>query len=108
MRITTGVELADRDATPDFAQRDRAVAKARDVFPFGDPVAEPWRGARPTLPDCLPIIGEAPRHKGLYLAFGHQHIGFSTGPSTGEAIAALVAGETPPFDLAPFAPGRYL
>lgn len=108
VRITTGVELADRDATPDFAQRDRAVAKARDVFPFGDPVAEPWRGARPTLPDCLPIIGEAPRHKGLYLAFGHQHIGFSTGPSTGEAIAALVAGEAPPFDLAPFAPGRYL
>jgi D-amino-acid dehydrogenase len=71
-------------------------------------VAGPWRGARPTLPDSLPVIGKAPRHANLYVAFGHQHIGFSTGPSTGTAIAALVAGEAPPFDLAAFAPSRYL
>jgi D-amino-acid dehydrogenase len=108
VRVTTGVELADRDAGSNLAQRDRAVAKAREIFPFEAAVAEPWRGARPTLPDSLPAIGKAPRHANLYVAFGHQHIGFTTGPSTGMAIAALVAGEAPPFDLTAFAPSRYL
>ena len=108
VRVTTGVELTDRDAPSNLAQRDKAVAKAREIFPFEAAVAEPWRGARPTLPDSLPVIGKAPRHANLYVAFGHQHIGFSTGPSTGTAIAALVAGEAPPFDLTAFAPSRYL
>jgi D-amino-acid dehydrogenase len=71
-------------------------------------VGEPWRGARPTLPDSLPMIGAAPRHPSLWLAFGHQHIGFSTGPATGDAIAAMIAGTPPPFDLKPFDPARYL
>jgi len=26
------------------------------------------------------MIGPAPRHAGLWLAFGNQHIGFTTGP----------------------------
>ena len=67
-----------------------------------------WRGARPTLPDSLPMIGPAPRHSGLWLAFGNQHIGFTTGPATGAAIAAMIGGETPPFDAAAFSPSRYL
>jgi D-amino-acid dehydrogenase len=108
VRVTTGVELADRDAASNLDQRDKAVAHAREIFPFEAAVAEPWRGARPTLPDSLPAIGRAPRHANLYVAFGHQHIGFTTGPATGEAIAALVAGEAPPFDLSAFAPSRYL
>ena len=53
-------------------------------------------------------LNEAPRHPGLWLAFGNQHIGFSTGPVTGEILAALVCGEAAPADPAPFAPGRYL
>jgi D-amino-acid dehydrogenase len=72
------------------------------------PLGYPWRGARPTLPDSLPMIGPAPRHSGLWLAFAHQHIGFTTGPATGAAIAAMIGGAAPPFDAAPFSPGRYL
>ncbi len=75
---------------------------------FGAAVGEPWRGSRPTLPDSLPMIGPAPRHAGLWLAFGNQHIGFTTGPATGAAIAAMIAGTQPSFDAAPFSPGRYL
>jgi D-amino-acid dehydrogenase len=108
IRITTGVELTARDAPSSFAQLDAVVPLARSVIAFGDAVVEPWRGARPTLPDSLPMIGPAPRHRGLWLSFGHQHIGFSTGPATGAAIAAMIAGTQPPFDVAPFSPSRYL
>jgi D-amino-acid dehydrogenase len=108
IRITSGVELTARDAPSSFAQLDAVVPMARSVVEFGEAVGQPWRGARPTLPDSLPMIGPAPRHSGLWLAFGHQHIGFTTGPATGLAIAAMIGGVPPPFDATAFSPGRYL
>jgi len=108
IRVTSGVELTDRDAPSSFAQLDMVVPMARGVIEFGSAVAEPWRGARPTLPDSLPMIGSAPRHQGLWLGFGNQHIGFTTGPATGAAIAAMIAGDRPSFDASAFAPGRYI
>jgi len=108
IRVTSGVELTARDAPSSFAQLDQVVPLARGVVEFGDAVGEPWRGARPTLPDSLPMIGPAPRHPGLWLAFGNQHIGFTTGPATGAAIAAMIGGAQPGFDVSAFAPSRYL
>ncbi len=108
IRVTSGVELTARDAPSSHAQIDAVVPLARGVAEFGDAVGETWRGSRPTLPDSLPMIGPAPRHKGLWLAFGHQHIGFTSGPATGAAIAAMIGGAPPPFDAAPFSPSRYL
>ena len=108
IRVSSGVELTDRDAPSSFAQIEHVVPLAREVVEFGDPVGDVWRGARPTLPDSLPMIGPAPRHPGLWLAFGNQHIGFTTGPATGAAIAAMIAGTPPPYDVTAFSPGRYL
>jgi D-amino-acid dehydrogenase len=108
IRVTSGVELTARDAPSSLAQLDAVVPAARSVVEFGDAVGEPWRGARPTLPDSLPMIGPAPRHRGLWLAFGNQHIGLTTGPATGDAIAAMIGGAQPSFDVAAFAPSRYL
>jgi D-amino-acid dehydrogenase len=108
IRVTSGVELTARDAPSSFAQLDQVVPLARGVIEFGEAVGEPWRGARPTLPDSLPMIGPAPRHPGLWLAFGNQHIGFTTGPATGAAIAAMIGGAAPPFEVSAFSPSRYL
>jgi D-amino-acid dehydrogenase len=108
IRVTSGVELTARDAPSSFAQLDAVVPVARSVVEFGEPVGEIWRGSRPTLPDSLPMIGPAPRHSGLWLAFGNQHIGFTTGPATGAAIAAMIGGVTPTFDVSAFSPSRYL
>jgi len=108
IRVTSGVELTDRDAPSSFVQIDQVIPLAREVAEFGDAVGDTWRGARPTLPDSLPMIGPAPRHAGLWLAFGNQHIGFTTGPATGAAIAAMITGAPPPYDVTPFAPSRYI
>lgn len=107
-RITSGVDLSLRDAPDALRQIEAVTRSAREALPLGEIVGETWRGARPTLPDSLPMIGEAPERPGLWLAFGNQHIGFSTGPITGEMIAAMVCGEAPPIDPAPFRPGRYI
>ncbi|WP_332681956.1 NAD(P)/FAD-dependent oxidoreductase [Bosea sp. (in: a-proteobacteria)] len=107
-RITSGVDLSARDAPDRLRQIDSVTQSAREAFPLGAVIGPTWRGARPTLPDSLPMIGAAPGHDGLWLAFGNQHLGFSTGPMTGEILAALMCGEAPPVDPTPYAPGRYL
>ncbi|MFK8251393.1 NAD(P)/FAD-dependent oxidoreductase [Ancylobacter terrae] len=108
IRLTTGVEFARRDAAKSPVQLARTEALARDLFPLGerrDP--EPWMGCRPAFPDMLPAIGPAPGRKGLWLAIGHQHLGFTLGPVTGRLVAQMMTGETPLADPAPFAPTRF-
>jgi D-amino-acid dehydrogenase len=109
LRLTTGVQLAARDAPRNLVQLDLAERAAREAFPLDQRLeAQPWMGSRPTLPDSRPIIGECPGHAGLWLAFGHQHIGFSTGPGTATLLGAMMAGEPCAFDPAPFRAARFL
>ena len=108
IRLTTGVEFARRDAPPTPVQVLRALPRAHALFPLGDPIdAKPWMGARPCLPDMLPVIGRAPRHAGLWFDFGHQHHGLTLGPATGRLLAEMMTGETPFADIRPFAVERF-
>jgi D-amino-acid dehydrogenase len=108
IRLTTGVEFARRDAPPTPIQLRRALPRAHALFPLGDAIdAKPWMGARPCLPDMLPVIGKAPRHAGLWFDFGHQHHGLTLGPATGRLLAEMMAGETPFADPRPFAVERF-
>lgn len=108
LRLTSGVEFARRDAPATPVQLERLEPIVRDCFPLGERVdAAPWLGARPCLPDSLPVIGPVPRRRGLWLAFGHQHWGFTLGPATGRLVAEMMCGETPFCDPAPFALARF-
>jgi D-amino-acid dehydrogenase len=108
VRVTSGVELAPLNAAPNPVQINAAVREARGTIDLGAPVEnEPWLGARPSTPDGLPVIGEAPRHRKLYFAFGHGHIGLSNGPITGEVIGDLLLGRSPSFDIEPFSARRF-
>jgi len=108
IRLTTGVEFARRDAPPRPIQIERALPRARTLFPLGEAVdAQPWMGARPCLPDMLPVIGKAPRHPGLWFDFGHQHHGLTLGPVTGRLLAEMMTGMTPFTDPSPYAVERF-
>jgi D-amino-acid dehydrogenase len=107
LRLTTGYEFAGRDAPPTPVQVERDLPLARQLFPVGEAVEEPWLGRRPCLPDSLPLIGAAPRHQGLYIDTGHSHLGFTLGPVTGRLMAEMILGEKPVADPAPFTPNRF-
>ena len=108
IRLTTGAEFALRDAAPTPVQLARVEPIARELFPLGERLdAEPWMGSRPCTPDMLPVIGPAPRHRGLWFAFGHAHHGFTLGPVTGRLVAERICGETPFVDPAPFRAERF-
>ncbi|WP_271271275.1 NAD(P)/FAD-dependent oxidoreductase [Aliamphritea hakodatensis] len=106
-RLTSGVELKERDAPASPVQLEAIIPSARQAFPLGQPLDQPWLGRRPTLPDALPAIGEVKECPGLWLATGHHHIGFSTGPATGQLVAQLMSGQDT--DIAPqaFSPNRF-
>ncbi len=108
-RLTTGVELNDPQAPPHLRQLEDAERAAREALPLGPRTDDAdWLGSRPTLPDSRPMIGECPGREGVWLAVGHQHIGFSTGPGTGELLAQLMLGEPTTIDPYPFRPERFL
>jgi len=108
IRLTTGVEFARRDAPPNPIQIKQALPRAHALFPLGEAVdARPWMGARPCLPDMVPVIGKASRHAGLWFDFGHQHHGLTLGPATGRLLAEMMTGETPFADPTPFSAARF-
>ena len=109
LRFAGTLELAGLDPR---IQLRRVHAIERSVRRFlpdlpDTPLVEVWRGFRPLTPDDLPIIGRPGRRPGLVLATGHGMKGIAQGPITGELVAALVSGERPAFDLAPFHPDRF-
>ncbi|PIL21440.1 hypothetical protein P775_04580 [Puniceibacterium antarcticum] len=93
LRLATGAELSRR-AAPQPRQLLRGERAARELVEIGQAVEpKPWSGTRPCLPGMLPLVTQAPRHKGLWLHFGHGHQGFTLGPATGERLARAMTGE---------------
>src|SRR4051812_21578437 len=62
-------------------------------------------GLRPGSPDNGPLIGEW--EDGVLVATGHYRNGILLAPITAETIAAILAGDEPPAEALPFAPGRF-
>ena len=87
----------------DMSERIKMIeAQARKVLPSLTKVKNDWIGFRPTLPDSLPVIGHSLKTKRILYAFGHQHLGLTLGPLTGEIVAAMVNDTSAAHDLSPF------
>lgn len=66
-----------------------------------------WAGIMGFTADGVPLIGPVAGSPGLMVAAGFNGSGFSWGLIVGHIMAALIAGETPAYDLAPFRPDRF-
>ena len=101
LRIAGTVEIAPVDAKPNFRRAEVLVEKAkRNLFPqLNTSNGSQWIGARPFMPDTLPVIGPAPKVNNAWLAVGHGQLGLTMGPTTGELISALILGKTPAIPL---------
>lgn len=108
LRLTTGIEFADRDARSTPRQLAQVTPVARDLFPLGEALdPEPWLGRRPALPDGLPILSPAPGVPDMWLDFGHGYLGFTLGPISGRLLAEAICGEPTLVDLTPFRAERF-
>ena len=108
LRIGGAAEFGGLEAIANY-KRSQALSKLAALYLPG---LEPgggieWAGHRPTTPDSLPVIGRSPRRPGVVYAFGHGHLGLTQAATTGRLVADLVAGRTPPIDLAPYGIARF-
>jgi len=108
VRLAGTMEFASLDAPPNDARADMLLAMAQKIIPGLDGSnGERWMGDRPMMPDALPVIGRAPAHEHVLLAFGHGMLGLTMAAATGEIIAQLARGESPDIDLTPYRPDRF-
>jgi glycine/D-amino acid oxidase-like deaminating enzyme len=68
------------------------------------PEAGAFVNFRPYGPDHAPLVGPVEGLGGFYLATGHEGMGVSLAPATGELIADLLSGRLPAVDPTAFLP----
>ncbi|MCX7889671.1 MAG: FAD-binding oxidoreductase [Rhodobacteraceae bacterium] len=107
LRAAGTVELGGLGAPPSARRIARLDEGARAVFPDLPAPSRSWMGLRPSIPDSLPVVGPARALPEVIHAFGHGHLGVTLAPVTAAIVAALVAGRTPPVDIAGLSPGRF-
>ncbi|MSP74549.1 MAG: FAD-binding oxidoreductase [Rhodospirillaceae bacterium] len=108
IRASGVAEFAAADAAPDMRNADMVMRQAKQLLPGlkGEPASK-WMGPRPSHPDSKPVIGRSPRHRNVFFAFGHDHLGLTMAGITGKLIAELATGKPTTVDLAPFRPDRF-
>lgn len=100
LRAAGTVELGGIGAPPSPHRWARIEEGARQVFPDLPPPARRWMGLRPSIPDSLPVVGQAA--PGLVLAFGHGHLGLTLAPVTAQKVSAALEGAPGDPALSPF------
>ncbi|MCW2977197.1 MAG: goxB [Actinomycetia bacterium] len=104
--IGATIEDAGFDTTATEEATELLLGQARRAVPAVDELelVEAVAGLRPGTPDDGPLIGE---WEGLLVAGGHYRNGILLAPVTADAVAALLVGEEPPPETAPFDPRRF-
>lgn len=103
VRIVGASAFPGIDAPPDWRQAKMVLNWGKRVLPdLNTEGMTEWFGERPLTPDSLPVLGRSPHFKNAYYAFGHSHMGLTTGAVTGKLMAQQIMGQTPDIDLAPF------
>ena len=108
LRAAGTVEIAGLDAPPDERRAMLLVTHAKRIFPSlqtGEPTY--WMGHRPSTPDSMPLLGEAPGQPGLFLALGHGHFGMTGGPPSARLISRMINRAPLGIDPVPYAVDRF-
>jgi D-amino-acid dehydrogenase len=93
LRVGGTVEIGGLHAPPDERRAAVLGRIARETFGgLDDLPTRSWMGHRPCMPDSVPVVGPAPRHRGLWLAIGHGHLGLTDSLNTAQRIAEGVLG----------------
>ncbi|MFT5755473.1 MAG: glycine/D-amino acid oxidase-like deaminating enzyme [Alteromonadaceae bacterium] len=114
LRLSGTVEFAGLKQKANMQRADMLYRHAKELLvniaPFDKDTAtdqQRWLGFRPSLPDSLPVIGQAPNHANVFFALGHQHLGLTQGAITGKLIGQLMTNKETVIDISPFCISRF-
>lgn len=108
-RVGGAVEFAGTKALPNHERTSAMITRLKRFLPHldADQPARRWMGFRPSIPDSLPVIGQAGRDKRVIYAFGHGHYGLTQAAITSRLVTELMEGRPASIDLAPFSAQRF-
>jgi glycine/D-amino acid oxidase-like deaminating enzyme len=108
LRVAGTVEFGGLMRAPTRRRAEYLVRDLTRVFPRAQVPADWsfWMGHRPCLPDSLPVLGPS-QHRGLWLNFGHGHLGLTMSAVCGDLLARAMRGEPANIDLKPFSFARF-
>ncbi|CUX58933.1 D-amino acid dehydrogenase [Agrobacterium deltaense Zutra 3/1] len=108
IRIGGAVELGGLELKPNFRRAEAMLKKAGRFLPgLKLEGGKQWMGFRPSMPDCLPVIGTARATPSVIYAFGHGHLGLTQSAATARLVTQLASGEETEISVDPFRPGRF-
>lgn len=108
LRVAGMVEFGGLENQPSKAPFDLLRENAKLAIPGLTWKEETqWMGHRPAPTDSVPIIDALPNAPGVFVGFGHQHVGLTGGARTGHLLAQLICGQKPNIDMAPYASTRF-
>jgi D-amino-acid dehydrogenase len=108
LRVGGAVELGGIERPPNYNRSKALLQKAQKFLPGLNPSGgREWMGFRPSLPDSLPVIGNAGASRSVVYAFGHGHLGLTQAAASGRLIRDLILGQSSAIDLGPFSPQRF-
>lgn len=108
-RVGGAVEFAGTQAPPNHDRTSAMITRLKRFLPHldADQPAKRWMGFRPSIPDSLPVIGQAGRDKRIVYAFGHGHYGLTQAAITARLVAEMVEGRPASLNLKPFSAQRF-
>jgi D-amino-acid dehydrogenase len=92
----------DSRIKPRRLQLLREAAEQYLEEPYSEPIEEEWYGWRPMTSDGVPFIDRLPGLENAWVAAGHNMLGVSMAPATGQLIAQLLGGQDAGIDPAPY------
>jgi len=96
------------DAAPEEIDVATAIARFEAVVDWPvEAVERRWAGLRSFARDRVPVYGYDVREANLFWCVGQGGFGIQTAPAAAALAAALMLGEAPKLDPAPFDPARF-
>ncbi len=109
-RLGSTMEFAGYDTSLNRRRLALLTTGAAHYFdePCAESIEEEWFGWRPMTPDSVPIIDRSPAMDNVLIAAGHNMLGVSMAPATGQLVAELLSSTTPHLEASPYALARFV
>lgn len=108
IRVGGAVELGGLELPANFRRADAMLKKAGKFLPgLKTEGGQQWMGFRPSMPDCLPVIGTSRASSSVIYAFGHGHLGLTQSAATAKLVTELATGAETSISIDPFRASRF-
>ena len=104
------LDIDDYDSELDPVSRERITEPLEQRVPAleGAQFEHGWASVYTITDDWHPLVGSVPGLQGYYACYGGSGHSFKIGPPIGEALADVIAGDTPDIDIRPLRPTRFM